>query len=160
MCTTERIIIGDMNAYPRVCDARRKSGKEKEPSPKYCAFIEETELVDTFVQLHKDTFKPTFEQKSNDEIIYEARIDAALVTYSLMDAVVSSEIGKLTDIGDTLDHKPVVLELCAEKLGISEERCPILPIITKERIDVKCVADQRSLIGIKRSLLSTCASLR
>ncbi len=128
--TTERIIIADMNAYPRVCDARRKSGKEKEPSPKYCMFIEETELVDTFVQLHKDTFKPTFEQISNDEIIYEARIDAALVTYS-MDAVVSSEIGKLTDIGDTLDHKPVVLELCTEKLGISEERCPILPTLPR-----------------------------
>ncbi len=32
---------------------------------------QETELVDTFVQLHKDVFKPTFEQKPNDEIIYK-----------------------------------------------------------------------------------------
>ncbi len=150
--TTERIIIGDMNAYPRACDARRKSGKEKTPSPKYCEFIEQTELVDTFVQLHKGIFKPTFEQKSNDEIIYEARIDAALVSSSLMDAVVSSKIGKITDIGETLDHKPVILELCAEKLGISEERCPILPTITTERIDVKGAADPEKLDTYKKKL--------
>ncbi len=132
----ERIIIGDMNAYRWDTDAKHQNSALHTPSKAFCELFEDIQIVDSYSIKHQGKFKPTFTQLKNGEAHYEARLDAALVSQTLIDTIEKCKI-KETNLSATSDHKAVILELKAEELGIREARTPKLYSEAVTRIDVK-----------------------
>ncbi len=126
-----------MNAYRWATDARHRTSEPHIPSKNYCTLFEKTELVDSFAIHHAGEFKPSFEQTRNNEIHYMARLDAALVSQSLIDTVIDCDVIKCNLLAATSDHNPVVLILSSEELGIQEATIPKLNPQYIDRIDVK-----------------------
>ncbi len=116
---TEKIIIGDFNAYSNV--QRDTWSKEvlaaKRASPQYSKLMENTNLVDAHPLKNPGKKEWTFRRIVNNETEYTARIDAALISSSLSELVTRCKIKGFNDITTKPDHKPVLISLNARELG-------------------------------------------
>lgn len=144
----EKIMIGDWNTYE---NAKRDSWCEKQQNKRkdhrqFTEMMKTWNLADAY--LHENMRKEasegwTYFQEKKEKVTYAARIDAALLTSTLVDSIASCAPLEFNEIVDVPDHKPLKLSLKAEVLGLKKFAQPTLPAQKITKIDVSDLTDEK-----------------
>jgi len=136
----ETLVMGDVNAYEQERDAQSIAARRHKPLKQYVQFIKDVDVLDAYRLKNPEgadwTYKRTRKGRYGPQIEYVSRIDTALVSTSLADAVLKCQVKKVSDIVPGGDHKPLLLSLSASALGIEDSYHARPPPQIVERIDL------------------------